>query len=695
MTPQERFFEVVQLYGKMEFAEMLEKAHQLSLEYPTAFEVWNVLAAAHKAVGNFFEAEHGFRRAFELNPAFSEASYNLGVVLQEQGKLDEAIAAYRSAVEANPAYAVANYNIGNALKEQGKLDEAITAYQRELEINPTCADAYNNMGNALKEQGKFDEAISAYQRALEINPAYADAYNNIGVTLKEQGKLDEAIAAYQRALEIRPGYADAYNNMGFTLQEQGKFDEAISAYQRALEFNPADAVAEARLLRQQQHICDFSVDEKLEEASSRLGVETAVTATFAALPWEDNPHRHHRRAMKWSRENYKKLPLPLPAQPKTRPQRLKIGYFSADFHDHATMYLMAGLLRTHDRTTFEIFAYSYGQSKSGQWRKRAERDVDHFFDVTDYSDRRIVDVVRSHDLHIAIDLKGYTKHTRSQIFQYRLAPIQISYLGYPGTMGAEFIDYIIADPVVIPAEQRQHYSERIIYLPHSYQPNDNERPITETTTNRSDVDLPSDAFIFCCFNNSYKISPSEFDIWMRLLHKVDGSSLWLLRSNKWAESNLRKEAAARGIDPSRLAFAPKIPHSEHLARHQHADLFIDTFNYNAHTTASDALWSGLPVITKRGKQFSARVAASLLTAVGLPELITETEGQYEKLILELAENPERLASVKRKLEENRLRMPLFDTERYTRNFENGIIEAYNRYFNGFPPDDIWVSENNQ
>ena len=579
-----------------------------------------------------------------------------------------------------------------ALYNSGRFQEVVAQAEALVAQYPSSFVVWNILAAGQKALGRLAEAEKGFRKAAELNPTYAGAYNNMGNALREQGKLDEAIVAYHRALEIKPAYAEAYNNMGNALKEQGKLDEAIAAYHRALEIKPAHAGAEAQMLHQQQHICDFTVGEQLKEASSRLGIETEAVTPFSALPWEDNSNHHQLRAMKWSREKYKQSPLPLPARPKTRSERIKIGYLSADFHDHATMYLMAGLLRQHDRSAFETFAYSYGRIKSGGWRKRAENDVDHFFDVTDQTDRQIADVVRSHALDIAIDLKGYTQHTRSQLFQYRLAPIQINYLGFPGSMGAGFIDYIIADPVVIPAEQRQFYSEKVIYLPHSYQPNDNERPIAAINTNRSDVGLPEDAFVFCCFNNNYKISPAEFDIWMRLLHKVDGSVLWLLRSNKWAESNLRKEAATRGIDPTRLVFAPKLPHSEHLARHKHADLFIDTFNYNAHTTASDALWSGLPVVTKQGEQFAARVAASLLTAVGLPELIAETEEQYEKRILELAENADQLSSVKAKLKENRLNMPLFDTQRYTRNFERGLTQVYDLYFHGKEPEDIVVTE---
>ena len=374
-----------------------------------------------------------------------------------------------------------------------------------------------------------------------------------------------------------------------------------------------------------------------------------------------------------------------------RPKRLKIGYFSADLHDHAVHYLIAGLLRDYNNVEFEIFAYSYGRNKFGDLRQRLKENVNHFFDVSDHSDGSIVDLARAHSLDIAIDLTGYTGQTRSVLFQYRLAPIQINYLGYPGSMGAGFMDYIIADPTVIPSSQRQHYSENVIYLPHSYQPNDDQRQIAQTNTTRADFGLPDKAFVFCCFNNNYKISPREFDIWMRILSQTDGSILWLLKSNKCTEGNLRKQAQARGIDPDRLVFADTLPQAEHLARHKHADLFIDTFNYNAHTTGSDALWAGLPVVTKQGDQFAARVAASLLNAVGLPELITHSEEEYEALILTLSTDLNRLKAVTKKLAVNRLSSPLFDTKLYTQHFETGLQKAYSLYFYGKKPEDIFVS----
>jgi predicted O-linked N-acetylglucosamine transferase (SPINDLY family) len=323
-------------------------------------------------------------------------------------------------------------------------------------------------------------------------------------------------------------------------------------------------------------------------------------------------------------------------------------------------------------------------------RQRIVGAVDHFIDIREMSTSEVVQLSRDEGIDIAIHRNGYTTNARTELFQKRLAPVQISYLGYPSTLGADFIDYIVADPVVIPDEQRQFYSEKVIYLPDTYQPNDDTREIADTDTTRADFGLPEDAFVFCCFNQNYKISSQEFDIWMRVLKAVDGSVLWLLKSNKWAEENLRQEAINRGVDSSRIVFAERLPQAEHLARHKHADLFIDTFNYNAHTTASDALWAGLPIVTKQGKQFAARVAASLLNAVGLPQLITDTEEDYEHLILELARNPERLSNIRETLSANRRTEPLFDTQRYTKYLEQGLVEAYDLYEAGQRPNDLRI-----
>jgi predicted O-linked N-acetylglucosamine transferase (SPINDLY family) len=370
--------------------------------------------------------------------------------------------------------------------------------------------------------------------------------------------------------------------------------------------------------------------------------------------------------------------------------RIRIGYFSADFHDHATLYLMAGLLREHHRGRFAIHAYSYGRDLCGTMRDHLLAHVDGFHAIGDMADAAVAELSRTQGLDIAVDLKGYTQNGRPQLFAHRLAPVQIAYLGYPGTSGADFIDYMVADPVVVPERERTGFSENLLILPVSYQPNDGMRAIAPRGPTRIECGLPETGFVFCAFHQSYKISPREFAIWMRLLDRVEGSVLWLLRSNRWAEQNLRREAAARGIAPERLVFADYVPQAEHLARLRLADLFLDTFNVNAHTTASDALWAGLPFVTRAGRQFAARVGASLLEAIGLPELIADTDEAYEALILDLATQPLRLEVIKAKLATNRLTQPLFDTSNYTRHFEAALVAVHERHMAGLAPASITI-----
>ena len=613
------------------------------------------------------------------------------ITLFNQGQFDNVATQINQLLHTYPNSFVL-WNLLGAVYTRGReLKSAEPAFRKAVECNPNSSDVHYNLGTNLKRQGKNAEAISSFQHALIIKPDHTYAHYNMGNTFKDLDKLDEAIAAYERALAITPDYAEAALNMGLALQDQGKLLQAIDAYRRTLAIKPDYHSAKMYLRHMLGHVCDWQFYHQDQTACLHLGVNTSAIPTFAMLAIEDNPARQLARSRTWAKERYKEEPLPLPNRPTLLKKRLRVGYFSADFHDHATLHLMAGLLHNHDKSHFDIYLYSYGKHKSECWRKKLEKSGCRFFDCAQETDIQVLTLARTHNLDIAIDLKGYTQDTRSDIFQYRLAPIQVNYLGYPGSMAAKFIDYIVADPVIIPEQQRKHYSESVIYMPNSYQPTDNMRKILHTHTTRADFGLPKEAFIFCCFNNNYKISPYEFDIWMRTLSKVPGSVLWLIRSNKWVEQNLYREAEARSIDPSRIIFAEKVAHSEHLARHKHADLFLDTFNYNAHTTASDALWTGLPLITKVGDQFAARVSASLLTAVGLPELITTTAEDYETLILDFAQNPEKLIATKQKLTANLMKFPLFDTKLYTKNFERALKKAYYLYFNNQEPKDIFLN----
>ena len=580
--------------------------------------------------------------------------------------------------------------LGASYKDLNQLDEAIKAFKKAIDLNPFDADSFNNIGVAFQEKGKLEKATEAFNKATSLNPTHVEAFYNLGNSFDYQGKRDDAIKAFKKAISINPYHFKAYNNLGNVLKNQNKLDEAIKSYSKALSIKPDFAAARSQKLYQQAVINDWLAIDNERSYLIDLGIIGQHISPLSILSFEDVPERHRLRSENYAKEMFPKAAIPLPARPSTRLQRLRIGYFSSDYKEHPVAYLIAKLLEQHNRTAFEVFGYSLHESSQSELRQRLINAFDLFEDVKGLSDREVALRARQDKIDIAIDLMGYTKHSRTGIFAYRAAPIQINYLGYPGTMGANFMDYIVADKYLIPTVNQKYFTEKQIYLPNSYMPTDNGREFSERHMSRSDMGLPDDAIVFCCFNNNYKITSSEFDIWMRLLNKVEGSVLWLRKSNKWSELNIKKEAHRRKVDPERIVFAGKVPMDEHLARHRLADLFIDTFAFNAHSTATEALWAGLPVITKTGHGFAARVAGSLLNAVGLPELITESEQEYEALALELATHPKYLAQIKAKLDSNLFTQPLFDTEQYTKHLETAYQMAYDRYLYGQEKEHIFV-----
>ena len=659
---------------------------------PDDADAYYNIGTALKDKGELDIAIDSYKQAIKIKPDHAKAYYNMGIALKDKGELDAAIDSHKQAIKIKPDHAGAYYNMGNVLNEKGELDAAIDSHKQAIRIKPDHAEAYNNMGIALKDKGELDAAIYSYRQAIKIKPDYADAYNNMGNALNDKAESDAAIDSYKQALKIKPDYAEAYYNMGIALINKGEMDAAVDSYEKAIKIKPDYELAHSGKLYRQAHVCDWSGIERGREVIPKLGISAQYINPFEILPLEDAPERHRLRSEVFAKNEFKQKPLPLASRSTQKPKRLRIGYFSSDFKEHPVAYLMAKVIETHDRNFFEVYGYSIGPAKDDKMRHRLIKGFDVFDDVQDMSDQDVALLARQDQIDIAIDLTGYTQNSRSGIFAYRAAPMQINYLGYPGTMGANFIDYIIADPILIPSDSQKHYNEKIIQLPNSYMPTDNTRIFSERELTRLEMGLPEQGFVFCCFNNNYKISPTEFDVWMRLLLKVEGSVLWLRKSNKWSEGNFCKEAKSRGIDPSRLIFADRVPMDEHLARHRLADLFLDTFAFNAHTTATEALWAGLPVVTKLGQGFAARVAGSLLTAIELPELITETEMEYEALILDLATNPQRLAAIKQKLAANRLSKPLFNTELFTKHLEDGYQRAYGQYFDGKEPEAIYVPE---
>lgn len=580
-----------------------------------------------------------------------------------------------------------------ALFSQGHFAAAIDHGAAFLAQNPASFAAHNIVGKANAMLGRTAQAADSFRAALAINPDFAIGHNNMANILKQLGRTDEAIASYRRALTISPDDFLANKNLAILLHELGRVPEAVAAWRETLRVRPEFSLARAHMIHQLAHMCDWEALAAEEDAIPALGVTGEFVPPFTMLSRDDDPARHLRRAEKCAASQFSAImanAFPEVLRPAAPTDRICIGYFGADFHDHATMSLMVPLLEAYDRSRFAIHVYSYGPATDDGMQRRAKAAVDKFHDVRTMSDRDVATLARNEGVDIAVDLKGYTTDARLGILAWRPAPVQMSYLGYPGTLGAPFIDYIVADRVVIPDEQRRHYSESVIYLPDSYQPNDDARVIADRAPTRAEAGLPDEGVVFCCFNNNFKVTPDEFDIWMRLLRKVDGSVLWLLKVNPWALANLRKEAERRGVDPDRLIFAERAPWPEHLARQRLADMFLDTFRYNAHTTASDALWAGVPVVTLAGRYFFARVAASVLTAVGLPELITGSARDYEALALALATDRDRLEKIRAKLWENRLTTPLFDSALFVRNLEKAYEQAYRNWFEGEGPRDIAV-----
>ena len=626
-------------------------------------------------------------------PNHSFAWKALALSYEKTGKILKSLDANQKAKEINPQDAEVHNNLGNVLEKLEKFDEAQNNYRQAILLEKNYTEAYYNLANLLNKLSRFDEAEINYIQAIKLKPNFAKAFNNLANLLKELRRFDEAEINYIQAIKFKPNFAEAFYNLANLLKELGRFNESIINFKETLKINPELVTAEAEILLLAASTGDHSNFKNLDKEASRLGISTKSVQPFYGLSWVDNPAQQLQRTINFVAEKFKRYPINLSVKPKMLPKRIKIAYVSGDFYNFPTMHLLAGVLEAHNRECFEIYAFSYVMRQNDEIRKRIKLGVDHFIDVNNLSSIEIAKLIQSNNIDISIDLNGYTRKSRPEIFQYKMSPIQINYLGYPSTMGANFIDYIIADPVTIPDENSDFYSEKIIYMPHTYQANDDKRKIAKTNSKRVDFNLPEKGFVFCCFNQIYKISPKEFNIWMRLLRNVNNSVLWLIKSNKLVEHNFSKEAKRQGIDPLRIVFAEKLSHSEHLARHKHADLFIDTFNYNAHTTASDALWAGLPIVTKQGKQFSARVTSSLLTACGLPELITKNEKEYEDLIYELATNPKKLKTISLKLSENKKNKPLFNTKQYTNNFEKGLQKAYDLYINGEHPKNIFVNKN--
>ena len=577
---------------------------------------------------------------------------------------------YQKKLVFDPFDVVGHNGCGVEMLAQKRFNEALNCFDKAITYQPKYSEAHYNRGRVLLRLNRLKDALASFKITLELNPGNVGVYNVIALELINNDLLDEALNYLDEAIRIEPNNAEFHYNRGIIFQRQQSFGLALEAYKKALEINPYYEFLFGRYLNMKLNSCNWDgIIDEIELYIAQLEQGKPVTTPFVASILLNRPELQQTSAQQYRRLKFSKHTEHHIERKSIPSQKIRIAYYSADFNNHATEYLMARLFELHDKSRFEVYAFSFGPNQEDEMRERLIRSFDCFYTVRNKIDQEVARRSRELGIDIAIDLKGYTGSHRAGIFAERCAPIQVNYLGYPGTMGAEFIDYIIADDTLIPPELEQHYTEKVIRLPDSYQPNDRQRVIANYTPTRAELGLPEDAFVFCCFNNNYKILPETFDSWIRILNAVEGSVLWLLQGNPIAAKNLRKEAEARGLDSKRLIFAKRAPLAEHLARHQQADLFLDTFPCNAHTTASDALWAGLPVLTHMGQSFASRVAASLLRAADLPELVTDSQDGYERMAIHLARNPDELRALKNRLMHNRDTCALFDTESYVRNLE--------------------------
>jgi predicted O-linked N-acetylglucosamine transferase (SPINDLY family) len=660
--------------------------------HPNNDVVNNNFGAVLLALDDVSGALAAFDHAIALNPGYAEAFNNRGNALIAASRHAEALESFEKALSLGAASAQIHYNRGNALCGLVRHEEAITAYAQAIALRPTFGEAYHNRGECLIKLKRFQEALVSCDKAIVHQPQLAEAWVNRAAVLRALARSEEALHCCARAISINAKLVEAHVIRGNLLSDLTRFDQALLSFEVAMGITPAFPFLFSSWLWAKMQGCIWhDIEAAWEEAARRINLDQSSIHPFTMISIPSTPAQQQTCARMCVDSLYPASQTPLARSDDYGHERVRIGYFSADFHGHATAHLMAALLEKHDRSKFEIFGFSFGPATADAWRQRLTKAFDTFVDVSHLSDLEIATMARNLEIDIAIDLKGYTRDERLGIFALRPAPIQVTYLGYPGTTGADYMDYLIADAVIIPPAHRDSYAEKIVYLPHSYQANDSSKVISPRKFSREELGLPAHAFVFCCFNNSFKITPDVFDVWMRLLRTVKGSVLWLLVGCEVAHNNLCLEAERRGVSASRLVFASRMDLASHLARLEAADLFIDTFICGAHTTASDALWAGLPVITTGGAAFAGRVAASLLTAIGLPELITRSRSEYELLALDLANNPERLQAIRGKLATNRMTTPLFDTELFARHIEDAYLAMIARRRMGLAPDHIEIA----
>jgi protein O-GlcNAc transferase len=655
---QEQINDVLSLYSSGRIEEAISEIKALNSNYPNVPLLFNILGACYQSLGH----------------------------------LDASIQMFKTAVSIKPDYAEAHFNLGIIQKKNNQLELAIQSYKRTISLAPSYAEAYNNLGNVYKIIGQNDDAINSYIKAIEIKPEFADAHNNLGIAFKAQGQIDIAVHHYETAAKISPNFYDVFFNLGNAYRDLKKRDKALISYERGYELKPSANYILGNILNTKAHLCEWSEwANQLYELQNKINDGQKVIGPFALMSLIDDPKILKKTSEIYSEDKFPRSDFLPSIVNHPLHKKIRLGYFSADFREHPVSTLTAELYEIHDRNQFEVHAFSYGPDTQDNMNLRIKNGVDYFHDVRSLSFKDTALLARSFEIDIAIDLGGFTKDARTGIFAMSAAPIQLSYIGYLGTMGSDYYDYLIADLILIPKENQKYYLEKIAYLP-SFQVNDSKDLPPDKTMTLEDLGLSDRVFVFCCFNNTYKITPKTFDGWARILKSVEDSVLILYANNELSKVNLTKEIEQRGVAVERLIFGENLDRAEYLARYRVADLFLDTHPYNAGTTASDALKMGLPMLTMRGRSYQARMGASIVNAVNLPELITNSQEEYESLAIELATNQDKLKAIKEKLANNLATAPLYDTKLFTKNIESAYKQMYYRHHKGLEPDHINVED---
>jgi predicted O-linked N-acetylglucosamine transferase (SPINDLY family) len=637
--------------------------------------------------------EEFLEKAAALPQCSPEALFYLGRAQLQRGRAREAVESFGRAMKLAGEFFEGLHELGVAHSALSAHEPALQAFRRAERLHPRSRELQSNLADTLAALQQFGPALQHYDRALTLDPKFVQAWANRGTVLTELGRGPEALESYERALTLAPEDVPTWMNRAATLTVLKRHAEALACYDEVARLAPDTDYLRSQRLHAAMFVCRWDGwAQQVDDIVARVEAGEKAAMPFALTAAPASSATLLKCARNFALDKHPSRGPAASAAARDPARKLRVGYFSTDFREHPVSQLIARVLECHDRHRFEWFGFALGPPARDEMGTRIAAAFDHFSQVGDRSDAAIAAMARDAGIDIAVDLNGFTEGARPDIFARRAAPVQVNYLGYPGTMGCDYMDYIVADATLIPPGDYDCYSEKVVVLPGSYQANDNTKRISEAVTTRARMGLPPDGFVFACFNSNYKITPDVFDVWMRLLRNVPGSVLWLLQGNADAQRAIEAEARQRGIDPERIVWAQRMPLAEHLVRHAHADLFLDTFHYNAHTTGGDALWSGLPVLTLAGPTFASRVCASLLGAVGLPELVTHSVEAYEALATTLATSPQRLAELRGRLQANRKTMPLFDSTQFARRIEAAYEAMWDRHQRGLAPDHIRIGD---